>query len=108
MGKPPDFFMSTAGEYEPLGEPRTCWARARLQDPARDDHMLIEIEPQLAGQGFGLGAIDIRQLIISAHLRGQTLYPISQWPFFVYVARVLDRKVIESRTFTPAQVELIA
>ena len=108
MDRAPDFFMSAAGEYEPLAAPRACWAKARLRDAVRDDHMLIDIEPVLDGQRFGLGATDITQLIVSARHRGQTLYPISEWPSFVYVARVLDNAVLESRAFTREQVELIA
>jgi hypothetical protein len=108
MSQPPDFFMSTAGEYEPLAAPRACWHKARLRDEARDDHMLIEIEPALDGQRFGLGSADITSLIISSRHRGQTLFPISEWPSFVYVARILDDTVFSSHTFSRDQVELIA
>ena len=108
MDRAPNFFMSTAGEYEPLAPPRACWERARLRDVVRDDHMLIDIEPALDGQRFGLGSTDITQLIISARHRGQTLYPVSEWPSFVYVARVLDNAVLESRAFTREQVDLVA
>lgn len=100
--------MSTAGEYEPLTAPRACWQHTRLRDDVRDDHMLIDIEPPLDGQRFGMGATDITQLVISARHQGQTLYPISEWPFFVYVARIVDRSIVEYRSFTRQQVELIA
>jgi hypothetical protein len=108
MKQSPEFFMSTAGEYEPLAAPRACWQKARLRDEVRGDHMLVDIEPALDGQRFGLGAIDITQLILSARHRGQTLYPISEWPFFVYVSRIVDKSVVESHAFTREQVELIA
>jgi hypothetical protein len=70
--------------------------------------MLIDIEPPLEGQSFGLGATDITRLIISSRLQGQTLYPISGWPLSVYVARVVDDTVLESLAFTREQVALIA
>jgi DNA-binding helix-hairpin-helix protein with protein kinase domain len=108
MAGPAEFFISTAGEYEPLAAPRACWQNARLRDDVRGDYMLIDIKPALSGQRFGLGATDITQLIISARHRGQTLYPISEWPFFVYVARIVDKAVFESHTFTREQAELIA
>lgn len=104
----PDFFMSTAGEYEPLAAPRACSQIARLRDDVRDDHMLIEIDPTLDGQRFGLGGTEIRHLIVSARHRGQTLFPISEWPAFVYVARILDDSVFKGLAFTREQVELIA
>lgn len=108
MNTSSEFYLSAAGEYEPLAAPRACWQRARLRDVVRDDHMLIDIEPGLIGQGFGLGSTDITQLIISARYSGKTLYPISEWPFFVYVSRILDRAIIESGSFTRDQIELIA
>jgi hypothetical protein len=108
MKPSPDFFLSAAGEYEPLAAPRACWQRTRLRDEVRDDHMLIEIEPALEGQRFGLGSMDVMSLVLSSRHRGQTLFPISEWPSFVYVARILDDAVLTSRTFTRDQVELIA
>jgi len=66
MVGPAEFFMSTAGEHEPLAAPRAGWQNARLRDNVRGDNMLIDIEPALSGQRFGLGATDITQLIISA------------------------------------------
>jgi hypothetical protein len=108
MDRPPDFFMSTAGEYRPLAAPRACWRISRLKDMVRDDHMLVGIEPVLDGQRFGLGAIDVDRLIISTRVEGQTLFPISQWPAPVYVARILDDTVLSSKEFTRQQVELIA
>jgi hypothetical protein len=108
MDKTPDFYLSSAGEYEPLASPRACWQRARLRDKARDDYMLIDIEPPLEDQRFGPKLSEIGQLIISSRHVGQTLYPVSEWPSFVYVARILDNGVLESRGFSRDQVEVIA
>jgi hypothetical protein len=79
----------------------------RLRDELRDDYMLIEIEPPLDGQRFGRDS-DISSLIVSSRHQGQTLFPVSEWPSYVYVARILDSAVLSSRTFTGDQVELIA
>jgi hypothetical protein len=108
MQQSPDFFLSCAGEYKPLSEPRACWAKARLRNAARDDYMLIEIKPPLIGQPFGLAGEDITQLIISTRLQGDTLYPITQWPVSVYVSRILDGTILTTRSFKSNQVELIA
>jgi hypothetical protein len=104
----PDFYLSSAGEYTLLAEPRACWTRARLRDPVRDDYLLVEIEPVLPGQSFGLGAADIKLLILSTKLQGFTLFPITKWPTYVYVARVLDDAILRTRYFDQRQVELIA
>jgi len=108
MDRAPDFFLTTAGEYEALTAPRACWEKARLRDVARDDHMLIHIEPVLDGQRFGLGSTDVSQLIISARHQGRTLYPVSEWPSYVYVTRILDEAVVTTRTIRGDQVQLIA
>lgn len=108
MEQSPDFFLSCAGEYRPLREPRACWAKARLRNATRDDYMLIEIKPPLIGQAFGLAGKDIRQLIISTRLQGHTLYPITQWPLSVYVTRILDETILRTLSFKNNQVELIA
>jgi len=108
MEKSPDFFLSSSGEYKLLSEPCACWEKARLRDDVRDDYMLIEIEPPLIGQGFGLGGNNITQLIISTRHQGYTLYPITEWPSHVYVTRILDEAVLQTLSFAKIQVEVIA
>jgi hypothetical protein len=108
MEESPNFFLSSAGEYKLLSEPRACWEKTRLRDNVRDDYMLIEIKPPLIAQGFGLGGNDITQLIISTRHQGYTLHPITEWPSHVYVTRILDEAVLRASSFTKNQVELIA
>jgi hypothetical protein len=108
MVKPPDFSLTTAGEYEPLAAPHECRQRARLHDELRDDYMLVDIEPPLPGQRFGLGGFDVTSLVLSSRHRGQTLYPISEWPNYVYVARVLGNENPASGMLSKEQLELIA
>jgi hypothetical protein len=81
---------------------------ARLRDPVRDDYMLVEIEPVLIGQRFGLGNRDISRLILSTRVQGYTLFPITKWPSPVYVARILDETILQTFSFVKEQVELIA
>ena len=108
MTKPPDFYLTTAGEYEPLSAPRACRQRARLHDDVRDDYMLVDIDPPLSGQRFGLGGADVMSLVISSRHRGQTLYPVSEWPSYVYVARVVDNEIPSAGALSKGQLELIA
>jgi hypothetical protein len=104
----PDFFLTTAGEFEPLSEPRACRQRARLRDELRNDYMLVDIDPPLPGQRFGLGGSDVTSLVVSSRHRGQTLYPVSEWPSHVYVARLVDNKIPSESALSKGQVELIA
>lgn len=104
----PDFFLTSAGEYGPLSQPRACWAKARLRDPTRDDYMLVEIEPVLLGQSFGLRDQDISCLILSTRYQGCSLFPVTAWPAHVFVARVLDKAILQTLSFNKDQIELIA
>ena len=109
MTESPDFYITAAGESrELLVDPRACWNRGRLRDASRDDYMLVEIAPTLIGQQFGLGRADVSQLILSTRHVGQTLFPVSEWPGYVYVARVLDEDVLRTHLITPDQVQVIA
>src|ERR1700691_1120948 len=85
LDQSPELFISTAGEYRPLAAPRACWQILRLRDAGRDDYMLMTIARVLDGERFGLGTNEIKKLLISTRVLGQTLFPISQWPTSVYV-----------------------
>jgi hypothetical protein len=104
----PAFYLTTAGEYKLLSKPRACRFIRRLHDVNRDDYMLVSIDPPLIGQSFGLGGDDVTKLLLSSRHQGLTLYPVSKWPTYVYVARVVDPKVLGAESFTREQVQLIA
>lgn len=104
----PVFYLTTAGEYKLLSKPRTCWFIRRLRDVNRDDYMLVKIEPPLIGQSFGLGGNDVHELLISTRHQGFSLFSKCREPMEVYVARVMDPKVLEAHSFTREQVELVA
>lgn len=108
MTNPEIFYLTTAGEYSLLSRPRACRVLRRLRDDRRDDYMLVEITPALIGQSFGLGAQDVTKLILSTRHQGHTLFPIDEWPVYVYVARPVEEKVIEAGVFGREQVQLIA
>ena len=86
---------------------RACWIKGRLRDGGRDDYMLIDVEPPVVGQPFGLGDEDINQLIISTRHQGYTLFPVTEWSSSVYIARILDPSILETKSFSKDQVALI-
>jgi len=69
--------------------------------------MLIAIEPTILGQQYGLGDRNITELIISTRHQGFSLFPVSHWPCDIYVARILDDTIVQTRVFGRDQVELI-
>ncbi len=105
----PDFYLTTAGEYRPLALPRACSAVERFQDGIRDDYMLVEIEPPLAGRECRLPQQEVvSQLLLASKWRGLTLFPVSKWPMPVYVMVILDETIMEAKSFRPHQVRMIA
>ena len=104
------FYLPTAGEYPLLSPPRACRCIGRLRDSQRDDYMLVEISPPLIGQPFGLGAQDVTTLLLATRHKDHTLFPIDEWPAYVYVMRFLvdAQQIISSGMFTRDQVQLLA
>ena len=106
MVQDPDFALCTEGRDD-LGLPRACWRRKRLRDSIRDDYLLIDIAPPIIGQRYGLGNRDITQLVLATRHQGGTLFPVNEWPAYVYVYRILDEALLRHETFEATQVEMI-
>lgn len=101
-------YLTTAGEYKLLSSPRACSFVRRLRDVNRDDYMLVKIDPPLIGQSFGLGGNDVTELLLSTRHQGFSLFSTRREPMEVYVARIVDPKVLDADSFTREQVQLIA
>ena len=84
----PDFFLASSEGYR-LEEPRSCKRIKRVRSDNRDDLLLVKVEPPLIGQPYGLGGRDIDTLLVATRHKGDSLFPIKEWPVFVHVARLL-------------------
>jgi hypothetical protein len=78
------FFLSAAGESIEFAKPRECWEIHRMRIAAREDYMMISVEPPYR-KPFGIGYRDVYKLIIATRLKGYSLYPIRSWPCHVSV-----------------------
>jgi hypothetical protein len=113
MAPNPDFFLdpTDGGNQRDLGSPeaevRACWVQGRLRNSGRDDFALVLIEPPLIGQPYGLGDRDIDRVLLATRHAGRTLFPVTEWPALVYVIRVLDESILEAKTFSSDQVQVI-
>ncbi len=69
--------------------------------------MLIEIDPPLVGQTYGLGGHDVVELVLSARHQSSFLFPVTEWPTFVYVRRIIDDAVVRNLVIMDGHVEII-
>lgn len=84
----PDFYLVSSEGYG-LDEVRKCYRLKRFGGRQGDDYLLVRIEPPLLGQRYGLGAVSIDRLILATRHEGESLFPVSEWPLYVHVARPL-------------------
>ena len=96
-GKPvatPDFYLSSSEGYD-LEEPRRCWIVRKFRTTQRSDLLLVELQPPIIGQKYGLGGRDIAQVVVASRHQGVSLIPISEWPAYVHVARIVGDSIEE-------------
>jgi hypothetical protein len=103
----PDFFLASSDGYS-IEKPRLCQTVKRVCSDTRDDLLLIKIEPPLVGQSYGLGSRDIDTLLVATRHKGASLFPIKEWPVFVYVSRLLIENPEEREQIHDNEFELIA
>jgi hypothetical protein len=103
----PDFFLASSEGYR-LEGPRSCKRIKRVRSDTRDDLLLVRVEPPLIGQPYGLGGRDIDTLLIATRHKGDSLFPIKEWPVFVHVARPLIENPVEREQIHDNEFESIA
>ena len=93
-------FYLTSSEGYGLTAPRRCIPLRRLAGEARDDYLLVTIHPPLVGQGWLPDAQAANTAILATRHKGASLFPITHWPVYVHVARLLvpylDQDVIRT------------
>ena len=66
--------------------PRGCRVMSAMKSESREDMYLVEINPVVIGQDFGLGGCDISEVVVATRLEGESLDLLSsQRPVPVYV-----------------------
>lgn len=108
QNKQPDFYLASTECIGDLAQVRACWIRGRLSDKFRNDYMWINVSPPVIGQQFGLGDQDLHDLLIATRHSGFTLFPISEWPSYVFICQIISRKILTESKFTEKDIEMIA
>lgn len=92
------FLLTSVERREPY-EPRTCRIVRRLKNEVRDDLALVEISPPLPANVFDTRR-DLDHLILASKREGHTLFPVSEWPHYVYVCGRMDGEIPQGDTIS--------
>ena len=84
----PCFYLAS-GEHAILREPRKCWIVKPIKTQYRDGGMLINVDPPFKGEWVDFNVQDIDTVMILPRHEGRTLFPINEWPLYVYIIRLL-------------------
>jgi hypothetical protein len=83
-------FYLGSSEARTLSDVRKCTGAVLL--PGRRSgggYVLVQIEPPIIGQQYGLGGEDINEVVLAPRHAGVTLLPLSESPASVHVALLL-------------------
>jgi hypothetical protein len=72
---------------------------------ARDDLMLVRIEPPIKGRTIGSN-VDLDTIALATRHRGFTLFPPTEWPSYVHCARILVEAIPENGVFPEGALEV--
>jgi hypothetical protein len=88
--------------FEPV---RECTLVKRLQFDSGKDCALVRIDPPIVAQDFGV-ADDVDLLVISSRHEGAGLFPITEFPVFVFLCLPTDA-VADAAVITTEDVTVI-
>lgn len=72
--------------FEPV---RECHFLRKLRFDTGKECALVRLDPPVVGQDFGSGQ-DLDQFVVAARHEGGTLFPVSEFPLFVFVGLLRD------------------
>ena len=107
VGNAPDFYLASSEGYG-LESPRKCWVIRPLSLMARDDLLLVRVDPPIIYRDPATGERVIGQAVLAARHKGYSLKSIQAWPVYVHVARIKRPDVPADGQLTPEDVETIA
>jgi hypothetical protein len=99
------YFLSSLDSvrFEPV---RECRLEMPLEFNTGKTCALVRLNPPVSGQDFNIGG-DIEDIVLAARHEEGTLFPITEFPCFVYIARPRKGSIDGSRTITKDDLEII-
>lgn len=100
------YYLSSL-ESVKFGVTRECVFVKRLQFRTGKECALVKVSPALLGQSYGFTE-DFELLIIANRHEGESLFPITSFPCFVFIVRPLVENIIERDQIDNGEVEILA
>ncbi|MFA5204721.1 MAG: hypothetical protein WC708_10000 [Lentisphaeria bacterium] len=101
ISKQPNFYLVSSESYA-FRDPRKCWVETTVAGELRSDYLLVRIDPPV---------IDFRtkepinQVLITGKNKP---IKITELPTSVYIAKIKDAAVAESRKCSASNIEVVA
>lgn len=84
----PDFYLSSTESYQ-FEHSRRCRIVKSVRTQDRDDLFIIQIDPPIIAQKYGVGNKDIDLILVATRHKEDSINPVKRWPVCVHVARPL-------------------
>jgi hypothetical protein len=90
LDQQPDFFLGSSEHRGDWARARACWITGRLRTEDRRACVLVNVDPLVIGQQFGLGDKDLFSLILIPRRKGEAFAKTASLPMPVLVYRILN------------------
>jgi hypothetical protein len=101
------YYLSSL-DYYSFVDTRECVFIKEMFFPTGHECVLARVDPVVIGQPFGLGGNDIAELVLSCRHPDVYLFPVSEFPCFVHIARPLIGDIESRDQITVQDIEHIA
>jgi hypothetical protein len=103
-----DFFLGSSEHRGEWSHTRACQVERKVIDNEGREYLWVKIDPPVTGQRYGLGEKNLTDVLLLPHVKGTSLFPISEFPLQVYIYRVLDYEVLKDLFCCSSNLELAA
>lgn len=90
--------------FEPV---RECRLSMKLTFDTGKECALVRLSPPVVGQPWGLSE-DIEHFVLANRHDGERLFPISEFPCFVHIARLTAKPIGQGGTISASDLETVA
>ena len=101
-----DFYLTSTESVELQRQPRSCVVVGKTETPRGEPAFVVSIEPPLPGSAFNDPDPEIREVLVTARLAGDSVFELTSEGVDVYV---LKPRTIEDQTIKgSAKFEILA